>query len=108
MKLKEILKVEKKEYDVRNGDRLAGIVLGYNQAIDEIGAMNLRVDENKLARIFHNMVMREFLLADLDPGLMKKHLCANLIDCQYAFADEIIAALPTILTIEADDKKEVV
>lgn len=89
MKLNEIMKIKRKitdDSEVTIG-AIAPINYGFNLCLDEIGAMNLRVDEEQIRDVVYNV---KFVANSHRDKIIKA----------------IIASLPTILTIEADDKRE--
>lgn len=101
MKLANFIKIEKRPtlecYDDTNqAEQYQDIEnSGFNTAIDEIGAMNLLFDEHKIAQIFSDVRYDCLGKVGITEGQLSKLQTKALI-----------AALPTILTIEADDKRE--
>ncbi len=90
--------IEKKDRYIENYDTTSKHA--FNSAIDQQGEVEIGLNREKLAQEFHNMVMREFLISEKNPILMKKHLCANLINCKYEFSDALIAQEKDIIEVK--------
>lgn len=94
-----VLSPPKQEWDAAViGDLITDLKLGLTmeqkwkiaKAIYETFSPPVGVDEAELAKIYHNLIINEFLIVDANKGLSKKHLASNLIDRKYDFAKAII------------------